>query len=124
MPNPTRQEILEAHEALEELKNVALSAADFCGDTEKFLMWKNEILKALPPKPQPTMAEIEWDDEKHYLAEATSDQFGRVIMLRKGKEGYIEFIVPGEPECGTLVAYTEYLTPTGRRYTLKEIDND
>lgn len=124
MTNPTRQEILDAHEALEELKNVALSAADFCGDTEKFLMWKNEILKALPPKPQPTMAEIEWDDEKHYLAEATSDQFGRVIMLRKGKEGYIEFIVPGEPECGTLVAYTEYLTPTGRRYTLKEIDND
>ncbi|ERS51269.1 hypothetical protein HMPREF1267_02390 [Corynebacterium sp. KPL1824] len=124
MTDPTRQEILDAYSALEELKNVALSAADFCGDTEKFLMWKNEILKALPPKPQPTMAEIEWDDEKHYLAEATSDQFGRVIMLRKGKEGYIEFIVPGEPECGTLVAYTEYLTPTGRRYTLKEIDND
>lgn len=124
MTDPTRQEILDAYSALEELKNVALSAADFCGDTEKFLMWKNEILKALPPLPRPTMAEIEWDDEKHYLAEATSDQFGRVIMLRKGKEGYIEFIVPGEPECGTLVAYTEYLTPTGRRYTLKEIDND
>ena len=75
MPNPTRAQILNAHEALEELKNVALSAADFCGDTEKYLAWKSEIIAALPPKPAPTMAEVEWDDDKHYLAEAEHDVY-------------------------------------------------
>ena len=121
---PAREEILDAFEALHSLTEFAiLHSADWKeeGEMRKCCV---RIIQALPEKPRPTMAEIEWDDEKHYLAEATSDQFGRVIMLRKGKEGYIEFIVPGEPECGTLVAYTEYLTPTGRRYTLKEIDND
>ncbi|MEJ4093756.1 hypothetical protein [Corynebacterium accolens] len=120
MPNPTRQEILEAHEALEKLKNVALSAADFCGDTEKFLMWKNEILKALPPKPQPTMAEIEWDDNEHFLAEAEHPDWGKVAMLRES--GLIIFVQPIEKKIGDIqVARVEELTPTGKRYTLTEV---
>ena len=120
MTDPTRQEILDAYSALEELKNVALSAADFCGDTEKFLMWKNEILKALPPKPQPTMAEIEWDDEKHFLAEAEHPDWGKVAMLRES--GLIIFVQPIEKKIGDIqVARVEELTPTGKRYTLTEV---
>lgn len=117
MTDLTRQEIIDAQLArqwAEWNKSCEVSSPEIQAAA-------NFILAHTTP---PTMADVEWDDELHYLAEATSDQFGRVIMLRKGKEGYIEFIVPGEPECGTLVAYTEYLTPTGRRYTLKEIDND
>lgn len=124
MTNPTRQEIIEAHQVVKDYIEHELDVAHNEADIKEALRRDELLLKFLPPLPRLTMADIEWDDEKHYLAEATSDQFGRVIMLRKGKEGYIEFIVPGEPECGTLVAYTEYLTPTGRRYTLKEIDND
>lgn len=121
MTDPTRQEILDAHTTLEYLiKNLY----DIPLEEAKHTTSYERLAKFLPPKPLLTMNDIKWDDNEHFLAEATSDQFGRVIMLRKGKEGYIEFIVPGEPECGTLVAYTEYLTPTGRRYTLKEIDND
>jgi hypothetical protein len=120
--NPTRQEILDAYSALEELKNVALSAADFCGDTEKFLMWKNEILKALPPKPQPTMADIEWDDDKHYLAEAEHPYQGKVLML--GKSFFSGRIcITRAKENGALWSEVkpETLTPTGRSFELTEV---
>ena len=120
MPNPTRAQILNAHEALEELKNVALNAADFCGDTEKYLAWKSEIIAALPPKPQPTMAEVEWDDDKHYLAEAESHKLGKVVMLRK-TGGLIEFTMkPYTPQTKGAI-WPENLTPTGKRYELKEV---
>lgn len=120
MPNPTRAQILNAHEALEELKNVALSAADFCGDTEKYLAWKSEIIAALPPKPQPTMNEIEWDDDEHFLAEAEHPDWGKVVMLRES--ALIIFVQPIEKRMGDIhVARVEELTPTGKRYTLTEV---
>lgn len=125
MPNPTRAQILNAHEALEELKNVALSAADFCGDTEKYLAWKSEIIAALPPKPQPTMNEIEWDDNKHYLAEAEHPTFGKVIMLeRSACPGFIRFARAKENEPTWQAAEEKTLTPTGKRYTLTEVQDD
>ena len=122
MTSTTRQQIINAHEALEELKNVALSAADFCGDTENYLAWKSEILAALPPLPQPTMAEVEWDDEKHYLAEAEHPGWGKVIMLGMTPDSKVvrtltkkdgAFHFPSVPP--------KSLTPTGRRYTLTEV---
>lgn len=120
MPNPTRAQILNAHEALEELKNVALSAADFCGDTEKYLAWKSEIIAALPPKPRPTMAEVEWDDDKHYLAEAM-DRFGTtVLMLGETDGGNIRCIVPVKRLHEQLTP-PDNLTPTGKRYTITEV---
>ena len=121
MTNPTRQQIINAHEALEELKNVALSAADFCGDTENYLAWKSEILAALPPRPRPTMAEIKWDDEKHYLAEAEQEFYGNVIMLGLANDGFIRFFIPNSSEQHFTVANPKTLTPTGRRYTLTEV---
>ena len=121
MPNPTRAQILNAHEALEELKNVALSAADFCGDTEKYLAWKSEIIAALPPLPQPTMAEVEWDDDKHYLAEAEHDVYGQVIMLGLDAGGLIEFIIPSRRDFRCDTDSPGNLTPTGKRYTLTEV---
>lgn len=120
MPNPTRAQILNAHEALEELKNVALSAADFCGDTEKYLAWKSEIIAALPPKPQPTMAEVEWDDDKHYLAEAEHPGWGKVIMLGIGEEKLIDVFIPHLRKSNCIVPRGN-LTPTGKRYTLTEV---
>lgn len=121
MPNPTRAQILNAHEALEELKNVALNAADFCGDTEKYLAWKSEILAALPPKPRPTMADVEWDDNKHYLAEAEHDVYGKVIMLGLEMHGLIDFFTSPYYTKRSLAVERETLTPTGKRYTLTEV---
>lgn len=122
MPNPTRAQILNAHEALEELKNVALGAADFCGDTEKYLAWKSEIIAALPPKPRPTMAEVEWDADKHFLAEAEHPDFGKVIMLGKSwVHEQIDILVNNDQGIGFQLEYPADLTPTGKRYTLTEI---
>ena len=122
MPNPTRAQILNAHEALEELKNVALSAADFCGDTEKYLAWKSEIIAALPPLPQPTMAEVEWDDEKHYLAEAEHPGWGKVIMLGMTPVSkVVRTFTKREGACYFPSVPPKSLTPTGKRYTLTEV---
>lgn len=123
MPNPTRAQILNAHEALEELKNVALSAADFCGDTEKYLAWKSEIIAALPPRPQPTMAEVEWDSDKHYLVEAEHPGLGKVIMIDTvfyTEVTYIYVLVTDEDETYGCLASPSNLTSTGKRYTLTE----
>lgn len=122
MPNPTRAQILNAHEALEELKNVALSAADFCGDTEKYLAWKSEIIAALPPLPRPTMAEVEWDDDEHYLAEAEHGTYSGVVMLSKNAlSGTVRVLAKiGDINDVRTVEAVE-LTPTGKRYTLTEV---
>ena len=121
MTNPTRQEIINAHNALEDLKNVALLAADFTSDTVLYTRWKKQILAALPPKPHPTMNEIEWDDNKHYLAEAEHDVYGQVIMLGLDAGGLIEFIIPSRRDFRCDTDSPGNLTPTGKRYTLTEV---
>lgn len=122
MTNPTRQEIINAHNALEDLKNVALLAADFTSDTVLYTRWKKQILAALPPKPHPTMAEVEWDDEEHYLAEAEHPESGKVIMiLQSAPTGNIYFIPQSGGEQHHVYSPPEILTPTGKRYTLTEV---
>ena len=118
MTNPTRQEIIDAHEALEKLKDRALYAADFFGPVDACLLWKSEILKALPPIPQPTMAEVEWDDDVHFLAGATTPIGREAVMLWHDDE-----------DTGNIITTTgewrrDQLTPTGRKYELKEKSND
>lgn len=123
MTEPTRQEIIDAHEALEKLKDRALYAADFFGSVDACLLWKSEILKALPPKPQPTMADVEWDDDLHFLAEAKTKNGPLVAMIGKRQDQWITCI-PIETYPSLLHMRTEfegYLTPTGKRYTLTEV---
>ena len=111
MTQSTRQEILDAHEELEKL----------CNRLPGTRRAKITILAALPPKPKPTMAEVEWDDELHYLAEAEQSKYGKVIMLGLDGIGFIDFFIPrlGEYRYGAVLPDT--LTPTGRRYTLTEV---
>lgn len=118
MANPTRQDIINAHAAVEGLTNAALPTADFCGDKEKFLMWQKEIVKLLPPRPEPTMAELEWNDDDYCLAEAEHDVYGRVVMLGLTTDGLIDFFIPHRREYGCNTDRPETLTPTGERYTL------
>ena len=111
MSQPTRQEIIDAHEALEAL----------CKRLPGTRRAEMAILAALPPRPQPTMAEVEWDDDKHYLAEAEHQYCGEVIMLGPDEGGLIEFFVPKLRASRYDAAYPGSLTPTGRRYTLTEV---
>lgn len=122
MTNPTRQEIIEAHDALEILYDLVevLSVTD----SETHLARKHcaSIRAALPPKPLPTMAEIEWDDDIHYLAEAEHKGYGPVLMLRKSSEtGNIELGFKNQRGLQLVYADPEDLTPTGRHYTLTEV---
>ena len=115
MTNPTREEIQTAHEALETLTNTCIHSADQAEELQEL------VLRALPPKPRPTMEDVEWDDDVHYLAEAESDLFGTVIMLAKNEDGHIEFFDPKSKTSRTDESLTRTLTPTGRRYTLTEV---
>lgn len=120
MPNPTRQDIIDAHDALAELRALVESNPPR-HDTHAEKL-ESRIFAALPPLPQPTMAEVEWDDEKHYLAEAEHPGWGKVIMLGMTPDSKVvrtltkkdgAFHFPSVPP--------KSLTPTGRRYTLTEV---
>lgn len=119
MSNPTRQEIINAHQTLRYLCDCLEAEWKIGATTIKDS--KSVIEKALPPKPQPTMAEVEWDDDKHYLAEAEQTKYGQAIMLGLDETGFIEFFVPRLRECRYDAAHPDTLTPTGRRYTLTEV---
>ena len=122
MPNPTRQEIIDAHEALDCLTYLAESfALSVSGDRDDIKKLQQTTLAALPPKPQPTMADIEWDDDKHYLAEAEHVDWGTVIMLYHDETmRRIQYLCTGEANRACF-STPDALTPTGRRYTLTEV---
>ena len=113
MPNPTRQEILDAYNTLEAL----------CARLPATRAAKASILAALPPKPKPTMAEIKWDDDKHYLAEAEHPDFGKVIMLGLNAYSMIDFFAPERYASRFKDTHPANLTPTGKRYTLTEVQD-
>lgn len=116
MTTPTRQEIIDAYKALEELYDWALEWAGTRAHSRY-----GAIRDVLPPKPQPTMADVEWDDDKHFLAEANHPTWGRSAMLGLDKDGWIEVISWDEdgPAIHSVTPY--YLVPTGKRYTLTEV---
>lgn len=116
MTNPTRDQILRAYTALTGMCELVERRAGY-RPTE----YERDILAALPPRPQPTMADVEWDDDKHYLAEAKSLFHGNVVMIEKDTEdGLIQCISAGGIG-GVFVTPPEALTLTGRRYTLTEV---
>lgn len=114
MSTPTRQEILDAQLArqwAEWSKSCEVSSPEIQAAA-------NFILANIPA---PTMAEVEWDDDEHYLAEAEHAFYGEAIMLGLDEDGLIEFFIPKAYECRYAVAHPESLTPTGKRYTLTEV---
>lgn len=129
MTTPTRQEIIDANNALAALVCVALSNTADPDEKDLIKTEGRAIAAVLPPKPQHTMAEVEWNDEEHYLAEAHHPYFGKVIMLGEGHlSGYIRITRikrNNAPKHHALwqTVEPETLTPTGKRYTLTETTN-
>ena len=123
MPNPTREDIIAAHDSLKEITGYLYHS--FSGHTWDLISHLLEnVQEALPPKPQPTMAEVEWDDSKHYLAEAEHSFLGKVVMINydPGLERIL-YICDGKPN-GEGLSSLERLTLTGKRYTLTEVQDD
>lgn len=120
MTNPSRQEIIEAHDALNRLYQRLLHDKDT--DVIALDTAIKAIVRLLPPKPQTTMADVVWDDEKHFLAEAKTANGLLVAMLRKDQDQWISCIRVGtSPALRTRTEFEGYLTPTGKRYTLTEV---
>lgn len=120
MPNPTRQEIIRAYATLSFLWDCLEVGWKLGASTIESS--KSNIEKVLPPRPQPTMAEIEWNDDEHFLAEAEDESCSSVIMLQQSKEtGNIQAILKGTIKSYLIYQRPEHLTPTGKRYTLTEI---
>ena len=120
MTNPTRQEIINAHNALDLLYKRAAEVAPNSA-------LKTYVLAALPPRPQPTMAEVEWDNRKHFLAvvEVDHEKYKRAIMLKQDVPGdVIECFALHPIKCVIGYFSPDMLTLTGKRYTLTEIEND
>lgn len=122
MTNPTRQEIVNAYEALSDITYLADTyLSSISGRLDETRELRQTILRALPPLPRPTMAEVEWDDDKHYLAEAAHPDHGKVIMVgRKGNLLIDVFYFSGMRNKVSSL-YATGLTPTGKRYTLTEV---
>lgn len=116
---PTRQEIIDAHQALETFAAHGYMSAMDRKDEDATRKREEAIRSFLPPIPRPTMDEVEWDDSKHYLAEADHPTWGKVTMLfKKVGTGNIFVNFPEDGEQSFIYCTPENLTPTGRRYVL------
>lgn len=121
MTTPNRDQIIRAHEALERLERAVWKGSENEYEEMYHSEAKDIILSILPPKPAPTMADIEWNDDKHYLAEAEHPDYGKVIMLGLNSYSLIDFFAPERYSSRFKDAPPEILTPTGKRYTLTEV---
>lgn len=64
---------------------------------------------------KPTMADVDWDDEKHYLAGATTSNGGSVVMLWHDDID-TDHIITNHAEWPR-----DRLTPNGKKYELREV---
>nr|DAI60159.1 MAG TPA: hypothetical protein [Caudoviricetes sp.] len=72
--------------------------------------------------PASTMAEVEWDSDKHYLVEAEHVYWGKVVMLTPAENTCaIRCALQNDEGISIVVCTSRYLTPTGKRYTLTEV---
>ncbi|WP_295807351.1 hypothetical protein [uncultured Corynebacterium sp.] len=107
MPNPTRQEILDAQLArqwAEWNKSCEVSSPEIQAAA-------NFILANTPA---PTMAEVEWDDDEHHLAGANTHTGLDVVMMRDAADKDCIYTNLGEIP-------RDWLTPNRKRYELREI---
>ncbi|WP_408933042.1 hypothetical protein [Corynebacterium marquesiae] len=120
MTTPTRQEIIDAHEALAVLIRFASRRAEGHDEMDQILAWDTAIGAIFPPLPRPTMAEVEWDDDKHYLAEAEHVTLGKVVMIHPATDARIRCLCKWYGPHWVYNLTPAHLTPTGKRYTLTE----
>lgn len=110
-----------AYEALSNLEDLAFIGADSESKEGLVSVWKDLVQKVLPPRPQPTMADIAWDDDECYLAGVENRIWGHGIMLYLDDERdtiLCQFQQEGEPF--TLHCELDTLTPTDKKYKLVE----
>lgn len=81
-----------------------------------------EVLAAehiLATTTEPTMADVEWDAEKHYMAGATSETDGSERVMIAPLDGLIVNAKPGGDRVSLMSPGA--LTPNGKKYKLVEV---
>lgn len=110
---PLRREILDAYEALETLTDTCIHSSEQAEEL------RDLVRLVLPPLPNPTMAEIAWDNDEHRLAEALHPKYGKVAMLDIGIEKewiLIMYWDEDEDEADYRTVGLADLEPTGKHY--------
>ena len=102
-PAPTTEQL--ARQLAEHVKALEVSSPEMTATAER-------ILATTTP---PTMADVEWDDEKHYLAGATTSNGGSVVMLWHDDID-TDHIITDHAEWPR-----DRLTPNGKKYELREV---
>ena len=77
-----------------------------------------EIVLATIPAP-PTMADVEWSDEEHFLAGATTIDGDEVTMIGPGPEDTVRVNYLGDDF--EIALRRKYLTPNGKKYQISEL---
>lgn len=86
-------------------------------DPNKLTDYEKDIRERILVNTTPlTMAGVNWDDDKHRLAGATTQEGTDVVMM--WYDAPVEHIVTDE---GTTPP--DWLTPNGKRYELREVEN-
>lgn len=118
MSEPTRQEVIDAYEMLDVLLGYAEDH-----NPDLVPVRRRIIEKALPPRPPLTMADVVWDEDKCFLAEAEHPEYGKVVMLKKDTfDGNITVLYKDEDGFKDILCTNpKYLTPTDTKYALLEM---
>ena len=117
MSKLTHQQHVEAFNTLEYLlKNINGIPTE---EAKKTLSYER-VVKFLLPNPASTMDEIEWEYDKHYLAETEHPEYGKVIMTVEGYEEKIWVLLQKDGIVDFFPIDSNLLTPTGRCYKLTE----
>lgn len=80
----------------------------------------SKMLESAMPQ-GPTMEEIEWEDDKHYLAEAEHVTLGKVVMIHPATDARIRCLCKWYGPHWVYNLTPAHLTPTGKRCTLTEV---
>lgn len=117
MTKPTREQIQAAHEALDYLYACAYKL-NKPGEQAERVEAHAAIMKILPPTSRSTMADVNWEHSKHFLAVAESiHNEERYIMLRPEMSKLIRCISE-DPHRPIEVIPRKYLIPTDDKYRL------
>lgn len=122
MTEYTREEVRNAHDALEYLiQNLYDVSFEEAKDTDSY----KRLVKFLPPKPKPTILDVGWDDEEDRHRLATHKEIScDVVMLQETYDGRKVYCLV-EPETTMAKPYIvaldkDTLTPQSWRYFLEK----